>query len=708
MDTDTATITVSELPNVAPTAEAGGPYSGTEGDTITLSGAASSDTDGTIATYAWDLDNDGKYDDATGVTSSFVAATAGTFTVGLRVTDDDGAMDTDTATITVSELPNVAPTAEAGGPYSGTEGDTITLSGAASTDTDGTIAAYAWDLDNDGQYDDATGVTTNFVAVTAGAFTVGLRVFDDDGAMDTDTATVTIDDAEPDMIPLGPVDFLVLEDLNPAAGDLWFSLMTSRAGLLTVEALDSGSAQVLLYDAGNVPIPVPGATAERFDYRVSGAGETYLVQVTGASSNVDLRVSNLLQQEGTTVTVFDTAGDDRFVFEASEPRQLSINGVRYDLDPTATGQVIFEGGQGFDSAALIGSAADEAVTLWPYRGEYQGPGVIVTVTGVDAITADGGSGNNFLELNDSSGDDTAEVGSAWASLTGPGVSLEAVNFETVQVYARSGGMDVAHFYDSPGDDRFVGRPVWSKLEGEGFFYRAKFFDQVYAHAMAGGTDFAEMVDSRDDDTFEAGPGYAQLDRPGYFTRAESFEYAHGYARFGGYDTATLFGSEGNDELVATPMFTILRGDDYFNRAKFFDRVEAEGGTGDDSMKMSDGTGDDTLVLEPGLAESYGDGYTAYGRDFGSYHNVGRGFESVRAYSREGGRDTALLHDSALDDLLVAEGSRVTIQSNHADPDYLHNVIAFELVTARRSTGTDVARVAAEIDYLMLEGGWPEE
>jgi hypothetical protein len=89
---------------------------------------------------------------------------------------------------------NVAPSAEAAGPYSGQVGDTITLDGSGSTDSDGTITAYAWDLDNDGQYDDATGVTANFSATTVGTYTVGLRVTDDDGAQDTDSAVVDIAD----------------------------------------------------------------------------------------------------------------------------------------------------------------------------------------------------------------------------------------------------------------------------------------------------------------------------------------------------------------------------------------------------------------------------------------------------------------------------------------------------------------------------------
>jgi hypothetical protein len=90
-------------PNIAPTAEAGGPYSGQPGANITLSAAASTDPDGTIVLYEWDLDADGQYDDATGVTATFSSAAVGTFAVGLLVTDDDGAQDVDTATVQVSD-----------------------------------------------------------------------------------------------------------------------------------------------------------------------------------------------------------------------------------------------------------------------------------------------------------------------------------------------------------------------------------------------------------------------------------------------------------------------------------------------------------------------------------------------------------------------------------------------------------------------------
>ena len=97
-----------EEPNVPPTAEAGGPYSGEQDRLITLDGSASSDPDGTVVRHDWDLDNNGTYDDAHGPTATFTATQTGTFTIGLVVYDDDDAQDTDTATVTVTDGPAYA------------------------------------------------------------------------------------------------------------------------------------------------------------------------------------------------------------------------------------------------------------------------------------------------------------------------------------------------------------------------------------------------------------------------------------------------------------------------------------------------------------------------------------------------------------------------------------------------------------------------
>lgn len=96
----------------APVADAGGPYVTVEGTNVALSAAGSSagshpSASGTLA-YAWDLDNDGAYDDATGVDATFErVGQDASFTVGLQVTDGFGVVDTTTTTVAVN---NVLPT----------------------------------------------------------------------------------------------------------------------------------------------------------------------------------------------------------------------------------------------------------------------------------------------------------------------------------------------------------------------------------------------------------------------------------------------------------------------------------------------------------------------------------------------------------------------------------------------------------------------
>ncbi len=85
-----------------------------------------------------------------------------------------------------------APVADAGGLYSADVGASVSLDGLGSSDADGWITDYAWDLDNDGQYDDANGVTANFTESSAGTYTVSLQVMDNDGMTDTDTVTVKV------------------------------------------------------------------------------------------------------------------------------------------------------------------------------------------------------------------------------------------------------------------------------------------------------------------------------------------------------------------------------------------------------------------------------------------------------------------------------------------------------------------------------------
>ncbi len=99
-------------------------------------------------------------------------------------------MATASATVTVLNLP---PTASAGGPYTGTTGVSVTLTGTGS-DPGGGVLTYTWDLNLDGQYD-AVGATVQHTWTIATVYTVALRVEDAQHAAATSTAHVTIQPA---------------------------------------------------------------------------------------------------------------------------------------------------------------------------------------------------------------------------------------------------------------------------------------------------------------------------------------------------------------------------------------------------------------------------------------------------------------------------------------------------------------------------------
>jgi hypothetical protein len=125
-------------------------------------------------------------------------AQAGTWTVSVNgETIPAGSEDYALITPVNAAFDNRPPVADAAD-VSTPEGTNVTVTAAGSTDPDSDALSYAWDLDNDGAFDDATGVTATFDQVGQdGAFTVRVKATDPDGAFDTDSATVTVTNVAP-------------------------------------------------------------------------------------------------------------------------------------------------------------------------------------------------------------------------------------------------------------------------------------------------------------------------------------------------------------------------------------------------------------------------------------------------------------------------------------------------------------------------------
>jgi PKD repeat protein len=223
---DTAVVTVQNRP---PVANAGANQTVPSGTNVSLSGSGSSDPDGTISSYAW---NFGDGATGSGVTTSHVYPTPGTYTVTLTVTDNLGATASDTATITVTDRP---PVANAGPDQNGTAGTALNFSGSGSSDPDGTISTYAWNFGDGGT---ATGVSASHTYTTAGTYTVTLMVTDNLGATASDTAVATISSngSGPPSIPTG----LVATATSCTKVSLSWNPSTAGAGIKQYEIFRQG------------------------------------------------------------------------------------------------------------------------------------------------------------------------------------------------------------------------------------------------------------------------------------------------------------------------------------------------------------------------------------------------------------------------------------------------------------------------------------
>ena len=148
------------------------------------------------------------------------------------------------------------PSANPGGPYSVDHGGTLSLNGSGSLPSDGqTLTAYAWDLDNDGDFDEnVTGATPSAIShatliaappsgygMDIGANTIRLRVTDSSTKTSTAEGTVTL---------LAPVSKFTPSTVRPLLNDQdqWYF---------------------------NDPLPsTAGSPGDKWFAEVSGAGQT--------------------------------------------------------------------------------------------------------------------------------------------------------------------------------------------------------------------------------------------------------------------------------------------------------------------------------------------------------------------------------------------------------------------------------------------------
>jgi PKD repeat protein/lysophospholipase L1-like esterase len=187
----TATLTTLAplaLGNPAPAVSAAFTTSGDGGqapDTVSFDASGSTVQSGSIASYSWDF---GDGSDGSGQTASHVYNAAGTYTVTLTTTSDQGATDITSQTVTVNDA---APTAVVSLPTTATVGQPVTGDASGSTAADGGgITDTYWDF-GDGS-DPVDSPTTSHSYAAPGTYTVTTAVMDDEGQTTSTTSIIVV------------------------------------------------------------------------------------------------------------------------------------------------------------------------------------------------------------------------------------------------------------------------------------------------------------------------------------------------------------------------------------------------------------------------------------------------------------------------------------------------------------------------------------
>jgi PKD repeat protein len=302
--------------NYPPTADAGEDVTVNEDATVQFHGLGS-DPGGGPVEYSWTL-GDGQT--ATGSDPTHSYTKQGTYTVTLTVTDSDGLTASDTCSVTVL---NVVPTAGLTSDHQTEEGEVIAFYGVTSTDTpsDLPLLTYGWSFGDGGT---ATGISVSHAYSDEGTYTVVLTVTDDDGASDTTTMTVPVDNAAPvasitsvscDRDPILPNDNVTFVGTGTDAGT---SDTLTFAWVFGDGATGSGTSVVHAYTAA-------GMYTVRFTVTDDDGGtDTATTTVTVTSTSTVTEDAQDLVDEAPS-TSFDKPKDQEFISSLFDDLMTAID-----------------------------------------------------------------------------------------------------------------------------------------------------------------------------------------------------------------------------------------------------------------------------------------------------------------------------------------------------------------------------------------------
>ncbi|OEZ72167.1 MG2 domain protein [Janthinobacterium sp. HH103] len=198
-NTDAIKQIIADIAAVPPVAQAGPLQSVVTGTVVTLDGSASSADAGRTLSYAWTLQSrpagsTASLSSPTSVRPTFTADVAGTYVASVIV--NDGKVSSNAAAVSITaSVANAAPVANAGYAQNVLSGSVVELDGSASSDANGDVLTFAWELttkpaNSKASLSSASSAKSTFTADTTGLYVAKLIV--NDGKASSADATVTV------------------------------------------------------------------------------------------------------------------------------------------------------------------------------------------------------------------------------------------------------------------------------------------------------------------------------------------------------------------------------------------------------------------------------------------------------------------------------------------------------------------------------------
>ena len=300
------------------------PSSGSLPLEVAFDASGSSDPEGEPLDYAWDLDGDGAYDDATSVRPTRTYTEAGRVVVGLEVTDAAGATTTTSVAITPGASPPTATIASPGTSLRWAVGEEITFSGQA-TDADGTVlpdSTLTWQvvlhhcIAGNEASDCHQHPLQSFAGVASGSFAAPEH---DYPAFLELKLTATA--------PSGLTDTEVVR-LDPRTVELRFA--TSPPGLAVAAGGDATQTPFTLTAIEGMPITVtaPMQTVEGVTYRFQSWSDGGEATHTIVASE-PMTLTAVLRPAGSTPFDGDPLTTERLQGATAQQQALAVSQVRF-------------------------------------------------------------------------------------------------------------------------------------------------------------------------------------------------------------------------------------------------------------------------------------------------------------------------------------------------------------------------------------------